>query len=175
MSEIFNSKKYVYDEIVKMEQLYKNTPMTNIKENLYQIKKQRKQKYIDHCKRNNIRIGTYRLFEELGISLSAERAYVNPAHPSNILFVDLIRICHYLKISLEEITAPIEKREKKTWLYKEKWTEELIIQFINDYDNDIGLENISDKYGISTNSVLRYYQLFKKDKTTHGKSRIHKY
>ncbi len=164
-------EKLIYEKILQMEELYENTSTECIKENLLKIKQKKNIEYKDHCKRIGEKVGIYRLFEPLEISLSKEKHLTNPAHPSSIKFTDLIKICNYLYISMEEITKPIVERKKNPVYMKEKWTEELIKEFLDDYENGVEPSILMNKYKISLGSVSRYYQLFKDNKTTHRKIR----
>lgn len=166
----YNKEKYIYDRIIKMEELYNNSFMNDIKENLYQIKIQRRDAYVKDCKRNNRKIGKFRLLEKLGISQSSEKAFTSTSHHVNIPFLTLIKICSFLHITIEEITKPAAERLKRVSHFQVKWTEKTIAEFIKDYDKGT-IEKIALKYHISKNSVIRYYEHFSKSEDINGNLR----
>lgn len=168
----FRSNKFVYEEILEMEELYNKTSMEDIKENLFQIKQKRRELYVKHCKNINVKTGKFRLFEGI-YSEHTEHSYFNKSHPSNISFLTLIKICNHLNICFKDvIKTPEDRLTTRTSFTPVKWTESLILQFISDYENSIGIEEIAEKYNISVNTVLRFYPLFKEGKDCNGKLRI---
>ncbi|NFO35041.1 hypothetical protein FDB37_15855 [Clostridium botulinum] len=162
----------IYEEILEMEKLYSKTPMKYIKENLFQIRQKRRNLHIKHCKSINAKIGKFRLFENI-FSEQAEHSYFNKSHPSNIPFMTLIKICNHLNICFEEIIKrPQERVSTRTSFAPVKWTDELIQEFISDYENTMSLEKMANKYNVSANTILRFYPKFKQGKDCNGKLRI---
>lgn len=167
----FKMNKLIYEEILNMEELYNNTPMEYIKENLHQIKEKRRERYSKHCKAHNMKIGKFRLFEDI-FSEQTEHSYFNKAHPSNIPFVTLIKICNRLNVNFEDIIKEPPKRKiREQNSFYIKWTEELINEFIKDFENSMAYEQMASKYNISVNTVLSFYPLFKEGKNCNGKPR----
>ena len=162
----------MYKEILELEKLYSNTPMEYFKENLFVIRSKKYEQYKENCKRMGIKIGKYRMFEILDFGLHKEKSIVNSAHTYKISFLDIIKICNLLNIPMDKLAEKPMKRDKREYSGNDKWTEELRKEFIRDCESNIGLDEIADKYQISVNSVLRYHQAFKLNKTTHGKIRI---
>ena len=109
------------------------------------------------------------------MSEHAEHSYFNKSHPSKIPFMTLIKICNHMRINFENIIKNPEDRTSNPNIHrngKSKWTEEVIKEFIMDYESkDMILENISEKYEISINTVMRFYKNFKKGRDCNGKER----
>lgn len=167
----FRTNKFIYEEILEMEEQFNNTTMEYIKENLFQIKLKKKEQYKKNCKNNDIIIGRFRVLEGL-VSEHAEHSYFNKSHPSNIPFMTLIKICNYLKINFEDvIVKPLDRVSIPNINKPIKWTEEKIQEFINDYNIGIRVEDIGEKYDLSANSAIRFYQLFISGKDVNGRIR----
>lgn len=167
----FRKNKFIYEEILEMEEQFNNTPMEYIKENLFQVKLKKKEQYKKNCKNNDIIIGRFRVLEGL-VSEHAEHSYFNKSHPSKIPFMVLIKVCNHLRINFEDILKePTERISIPNTNKPIKWTEEKIEEFMNDYNNGIRIEDIGKKYDISSNSVIRFYELFKSGKDVNGRMR----
>lgn len=93
----------MYENILKLEKMYNNADMKTIKNNLFKIKQEKRILYRTNCKRNNIKIETFRLFKDLEFSGEKEHSIVTKKHPSKISFIDVIRICNFLNIPLENL------------------------------------------------------------------------
>lgn len=167
----FRKNKFIYEEILELEELFNNTPMEYIKENLYQIKLNKKEQYVKNCRNNDKIIGRFRVLDDL-VSEHAEHSYFNKSHPSNIPFMTLIKICNHLKINFEDvIKTPVERISIPNTNKIVKWTEEKIQEFINNYNNGMRIEHIGKIYNISANSVIRFYELFNSGKDVNGRIR----
>ena len=167
----FRSNKFVYEEILEMEDLYNNTPMEDIKENLFQIRQEKRQQYVKHCKNIKVKAGKFRMFEGI-FSEHTEHSYFNKSHPSNISFLTLIKICNHLNLSFEKvIETPQDRHSSRTSFTPVRWTESLISEFIHDYEQPIGLEVMAEKYDLAATTILRFYPFFKDGKDCNGKIR----
>ena len=165
----FNNKS-IYDSILEMEELYNKIPMEYIKENSYQIKLTRREQHVNNCRNNNKKIGAFRLFEGL-LEYETEKTYINKTHPYNIPFIKIIKICKYLNITLDELSKKPQDRvvrvKNKEFI---KWSEQLVVDFLKDYNN-LDINYVSEKYNISKNSAIRYYEHFSKGQDILGRKR----
>jgi DNA-binding Xre family transcriptional regulator len=165
-------RKYIYQEFIRMEDLYNNTPMEYIKENLYQIKIKLKEKYKADCKRNNKNVGKFHILSNIGISENLEHAYTNKTHPSKIPFNVLIRICDALDVNFDDIIKESKEREKTREGNKSKlkWTEQVIKEYLNLCETHT-VDEIAKRYDISPGVVLKYKNCFLQGLNVNGKIR----
>lgn len=136
----------MYEDILQLLETYENANMKNIKQNL---KEQFNYKKLSK--------GSFAI---LGIGKHQEQSYLNQAHPHNIPFLTLIKICNYMKISLEELVKennyiPDPNKAKNTV----KWTKKRKLEFLNDIKL-IGVENTAEKYKLSLETIVKHKKNF---------------
>lgn len=172
MNDFFLMKKYIYQEFIRMENLYNDTPMEYIKENLFQIKTKLKEKYKIDCKRNNKKIGKFNMLSDINISDNLEHAYTNKAHPSKIPFNTLIKICDTLNVNFDEVLKEPKPRKiiREGNKSKLKWTESLIKEYLIWCETHT-IEEIAENFNISPGVVLKYKNCFIQGLYANGKIR----
>ena len=102
----------MYKDILDLLKQYEIADMRNIKNNLYDIFKQRE------LPRGCLSV--------INISQHTEISYTNASHPHNIPFLTLIKICNYLNVSMEELVKPNNRKPDLTKSNKGSliWTRE---------------------------------------------------
>jgi len=139
----------MYKDILDLLKQYEIADMRNIKNNLYDIFKQRE------LPRGCLSV--------INISQHTEISYTNASHPHNIPFLTLIKICNYLNVSMEELVKPNNRKPDLTKSNKGSliWTREKRKEFLK-FVNEFGVEEAMKKYNLSMESVVKYISQFSK-------------
>jgi len=137
----------MYEDILALLQLYEISDMRNIKNNLYDILKERK------CNKGCLSI--------IGINKHTEISYTNASHPHNIPFLTLIKICNYLDVSLHDIIKPNNRKPDPNKSKKGSliWTRKKQKEFL-ECVNANGVEKTMEEYNLSMESVVKYISQF---------------
>ena len=139
----------MYEDILVLLQLYEIADMRNIKNNLYDIFKQKK------LSRGSLSI--------IGISQHTEISYLNASHPHKIPFMTLVKICNYLNVSFDELIKPNNRKPNQNKSNKGSliWTKKKRNEFL-EFISKFGFEETTKKYNLSMESVVKYIKQFSK-------------
>lgn len=138
-----------YKDMLKIIEEYNNVKPEYIKNNLYDILKQR------HLKINFIQ-------EVLQVTTNTAKSYINQNIKSKPSLKNLLKLCIALDIDIAELLKKNIRKPGKTRGTKKKWTKEKMKEYINFYENN-NITEVMKKYNITQKTSFEYYRNFKNE------------
>lgn len=136
-----------YKDMLQIIEKYNNTKTEYIKNNLYDILKQK-----------HLKVGFIQ--EILQVSPNTAKSYINQNIKSKPSLKNLLKLCIALDIDITELLKENIRKPGKTRGIKKRWTNESMQEYVNFYENN-NITEVMKKYNLSQKTSIEYYRNFK--------------
>lgn len=137
-----------YQKMVDTIQKYEGARIEYIKNNLYDILKDK------HLK--------YTIIEDiLGVSDHTARSYINQSIKTRPSLENILRICLELDITLDDLLVENNREIGKQGRARKKWDFDTMKEFINDYES-MKMTEMVEKYELAEGTIGEYYRNFQR-------------
>lgn len=137
-----------YGEFLELMEKYNGAKVEHIKNNIYDILKER---HLKHSILESI----------LNVSSHTARSYINQSIKSKPSIENILKICIDLDIEIDDLIVENNRQLGNQGRGTKKWDKESMQEFIEDFENKDILE-IAKKYELAEGTCIEYARLFER-------------